>query len=101
MIDLSSETLLTLAQAARLRPPGRRGRPTHVSTIYRWIARGVRGHKLQAIRLGGALFTSREALQRFAEQLTLGPDGPPRPPTGADKRRVAAAADEELTRLRF
>src|SRR5437868_2812792 len=63
MIDLQSEQLLTLTQAARMRPLGRQGRPTHLSTVYRWISRGVRGHRLEAIRLGGSLYTSREAVQ--------------------------------------
>src|SRR5262245_32529850 len=36
MIDVGSEKLITLEQAARLRPPGRNNRPTHVPTIYRW-----------------------------------------------------------------
>jgi hypothetical protein len=96
MIDVSTEQLLTLAQAAQLRPAGRRGRPTHTSTVYRWISRGLRGHRLEAIRLGGALYTSREALQRFAELLTAGSPGHL---TGRGRRRAADAADEELTRL--
>lgn len=101
MIDISTERLVTLAQAARIRPPGRRGRPTHPSTVYRWISRGVKGQKLEAVRLGGTLYTSAEALQRFADRLTSaapsegeGPDmtsrGPRSPPT---------AAQEALSRL--
>jgi hypothetical protein len=65
MIDLANEHLVTFSQAARLRPPGRLGRPTHTSTVYRWYSRGLRGH-----RLGGTLYTSCEALQRFAERLS-------------------------------
>ncbi len=70
MIDISNETLLTLTEAAQVRPRGRRGQPTHVSTVHRWIANGVRGVHLEAIRLGGQLYTSKEAIQRFAERLT-------------------------------
>ena len=70
MIDLEREHLISLAQAAKLRPAGRQGRPTHVSTVYRWISRGVRGHRLEAIRLGGAWYTSVSALQRFANLLS-------------------------------
>lgn len=70
MIDIATEHLLTMAQAARLRPGSRQGRPTHPSTIVRYIQRGIRGHRLEAVRLGGTLYTSREALQRFAERLT-------------------------------
>jgi hypothetical protein len=70
MIDLAAEQLITLEEAVRLRPEGRGGRPTHVSTVYRWIKTGVRGVRLEGLRLGGRLHTSREALQRFADRLT-------------------------------
>jgi hypothetical protein len=101
MIDINTEHLLTLAQAARLRPAGRQGRPTHPSTVYRWISRGLRGHRLESIRLGGTLYTSREALQRFAEQLTLEQGGTTAFPAEADRQRAAHVADEALARLRF
>ncbi len=99
MIDLAAETLLTISQAARIRPPARGGRPTHSSTIYRWITRGIRGCKLEAIRLGGTLYTSREAMQRFADRLTGLPAQPGTGPTEADRRRLADATEEELTSL--
>ena len=54
MIDIASEHLLTPSEAARGLPRRRRGRPIHVSTIFRWIDRGVRGVRLEAIRIGGA-----------------------------------------------
>ena len=100
MIDISTEQLLTLPQAARVRPHGRLGRPTHPSTVYRWISRGVRGVagvvKLEGVRLGGSWYTSREALQRFAEALTNGSTETVR---GDTPRQRAADADEELRRL--
>jgi hypothetical protein len=88
-----------MAQAARLRPMGRLGRPTSTSTIYRWVACGLRGHRLEAIRLGGTLYTSREAIQRFADRLTVGPASSVAPSSEADRRRASAAADAELARL--
>ena len=72
VIDIHHEQLISLAQAARLRPRGRRGRPLHPSTIYRWISRGIRGIRLEATRFGGTFYTSREAMQRFADRLTAG-----------------------------
>lgn len=69
MIDLRTETPVTLAQASRLWASGRDGRPAHPSAVFRWIVRGVRGHKLDAVRLGGKTFTTAEALQRFAAAL--------------------------------
>ncbi len=53
MIPITSEHLRTLEEAARKRPRGRNNRPTHVSTVYRWISKGVRGVKLEAIRING------------------------------------------------
>lgn len=98
MIDIRNETLLSPAQAARLRPPTRSGKPTHPSTVFRWIARGVRGHRLEAVRLGGHLFTSVEALQRFADRLTADASEPTTaPPT--PNRRAADAAAAELDRM--
>jgi hypothetical protein len=75
VIDLSTETAIPLAAAAKLIPPGRGGRRTHLSTLVRWILRGSRGPegarvKLEAMRVGNRWITSREALQRFAEALT-------------------------------
>ena len=71
-IQVNSEHLLTLAEAARSLPRLRGSRKVHVSTLYRWINRGVRGVRLEAARIGRTLVTSREALQRFSERLTTG-----------------------------
>ena len=102
MIDISTEQLLTLPQAARVRPHGRLGRPTHPSTVYRWISRGVRGVagvvKLEGVRIGGSWYTSREALQRFAEALTNGGTQTPREATPPQR---AEQADEALRRLGY
>ena len=70
MIDITTETLLTLTQAAHELPRRRRGRKTHVSSLYRWTAAGCRGVILETIQVGGTRCTSREALQRFFERLT-------------------------------
>jgi hypothetical protein len=98
MIDIHNENLINLRTAAKLRPCGRKGRPTHVSTVHRWIQRGVRGIRLEAVRIGGSLFTSREALQRFAERLTGSPDvsSPPRPATSDTSS--TSKVDQELSR---
>ena len=70
MINIGTETLLTPTGAARMLPTRRKGRPVHVSTIHRWMSSGVNGVRLDAIKIGGALHTSVEALQRFADELT-------------------------------
>jgi hypothetical protein len=75
MIDLTTETPMSLSQAARWAPPGRRGSPTSLPCLLRWILHGSRDPngelvKLEALRLGGRWVTTREAIQRFAERLT-------------------------------
>jgi hypothetical protein len=100
-VDISNETVLGLAQAARRVPSGRRERPVHPSTLFRWIHDGVRVAggaiiRLEALRLGGRWVTSLEALQRFAEALTptLGPPDPtPRTPAACRRSNERAAAE--------
>jgi hypothetical protein len=105
MIDFKEE-LITLTQAARLIPPARRGKRTHLSTILRWILDGAKAPngtvvKLEGVRLGGRWLTTKQALQRFAEALT--PDlnaeraQPPRSPTA--RHRASERAEVELTKL--
>lgn len=40
----------------------------HVSTIWRWTNRGIKGVKLETIKLGGKTLTSHQALTRFLER---------------------------------
>lgn len=63
MIDVATESLLTLPQAAALLPD----RPS-VATLWRWRTKGCRGRKLESISLGGKVYTSSEAIQRFSQQ---------------------------------
>jgi hypothetical protein len=75
MLDTTAETPIPLKTAARLIPPARNGKKTHLSTLLRWVTAGARSPsgervRLEAVRLGGRWMTSREALQRFAERLT-------------------------------
>jgi uncharacterized protein DUF1580 len=106
VIDLSTETRIPLAVAASETPPGRNGKRTHLSTILRWILTGAKAPdgsrvRLEAIRLGGRWFTTREALQRFAERLTPRLDGNNQPtPRGPEERRRASErAATELDKL--
>jgi hypothetical protein len=104
MIDLKTEQLLSLCEAARRLPPGRRGRPVHFSCVLRWIMDGVRTPhgkvQLEAIRMGGRWITSVEALERFAAAQT--PDlteRPQLPRTPAARRRASERAAAELERF--
>ena len=75
MLDFSAETTLSLAAAAKVIPPGRNGKCTHLSTILRWIISGVKNPsgmriRLEAVRMGSRWVTSWEALRRFSDRLT-------------------------------
>jgi hypothetical protein len=73
------ETQIFLTQLPIHTPTGPGGRTIHYSTALRWVVRGVRGVKLDAIRLGGRWVTSLEALNRFATKLTKAGDADPTP----------------------
>ena len=107
MIDLTTETTLSLSQAARLLPPGRGDRPVTLSCVLRWVLRGARSPsgelvRLEAVRLGGRWLTSREALQRFSEALTpdlTGGQTAPTPRSRGRRQRASERAGRELERL--
>lgn len=78
------------------RCPTQAGRRVHLSTALRWVTRGVRGVRLEAVRLGGRWVTSLEALDRFAARLTAADC---RPEHGAAAPHQAATrVEEELRR---
>ena len=71
-----SEDLLTTSQAARRFPSDCVGGHVHPATIHRWIMAGISGPggrriHLEAVRVGSRWLTSREAIQRFVEQLVI------------------------------
>ncbi len=94
MIDVTNEKLLTLTEAAALLP----GRPS-VCTLWRWRTRGARGRKLESVVLGGKVYTSAEALQRFAEQ--RGGIASPTIRTPAQRQRAIERAERELSDAGF
>lgn len=67
----------------------------HVSTVWRWVLRGLRGHHLECVRIGGRRYTTREAFARF-----IAATNGQRLPT-PDKQRTAEVdrAEEELDDL--
>jgi len=69
------EELVTLADAVQL-VPRTGGKRVHFSTLWRWALRGVRGHRLEHVRVGRTICTSREALNRFFHALADQPAEP-------------------------
>ena len=91
MIDISTEDVIPLKEAARITP----GRP-HVATLFRWASRGVGGFQLEVVRVGGRTCTSREAIQRFCDRLTTGGPTAPAIRTTRSRERAAIRAEAEL-----
>lgn len=97
-IDPSTETLISLTEAARSLPRRRGGKKPHVSCLYRWTTSGCKGVILESLQVGGTRCTSREALARFLQALTYGPEEHPPVRSVAARRRAAEAAMRELER---
>ncbi len=72
MIDVATEKLMTLDQAAeKLLLPK--------ATLVKWIKYGTKGVKLEAIKFGTHWRTSEEALQRFGDRQTPNQEKPASP----------------------
>jgi len=105
----ATEELITLTEAAR-RLPKVDGKKVSVCTIWRWCRRGLRGERLEYVRVGRRICTSPKALQHFFAKLTKAderspvdtrslPPGLKRPPiTSKQRQKALAEADEVLRR---
>lgn len=104
MVNLLSEQLLSLSDAAKLVPVRRGGRKAHVSCIYRWTTTGCKGIVLESIQCGGTRCTSKEALARFFCSLS-GNLPQANTETAASRERARdsrfAAAEKELDQARI
>jgi hypothetical protein len=88
-IDPLTEQTIPLAEAARRLPRLRAGRPVAPATLWRWAAHGLRGVRLETVRLGGTNCTSVEAFRRFFAAL----GGAPAPVPAAPAPVVEAELD--------
>ena len=82
MIDLQTEQIVPIAKVPKHLPH----RP-NLSTVYRWIGAGA----LETVKIGGRVFTSLEALGRFAEHRGGRPKPPESTPTPQRQREIADA----------
>jgi hypothetical protein len=100
-IVVAREDTFPLAETPKHVPPRRGGRKLHKATAFRWAKDGVRGVKLETIRIGGTLCTSVEALQCFFERLSATDSAVCTPIIRTPKARQRAIdnADHELTKL--
>jgi hypothetical protein len=100
-IDLKTEQIIDVRrEAPAYLGVGRNGRPVHISFFIRAITRGIRGHRLEALKVGSRWITSVEALQRWAERQTPGTAAASGGPITSPRQQEAAeAAERELDRL--
>ena len=100
MIDVSKESLISLAECAKRLPARRAGKRPHVSCVYRWTVAGCRGVVLESVQIGATRCTSNEALERFFSALTARAQGEAieDPPPAKHRRRSIEAAERRLAR---
>jgi hypothetical protein len=71
-INLSRETPVSYRDAIRRILPTKEGKGLHIGTLHRWRIQGLRGTRLESIKIGGQWYTSLEALQRFFDAVSHG-----------------------------
>ena len=96
MSDLQHEELVPFNEAVKLIPK-RNGKTAHLSLLYRWSSRGLRGVRLEYIQAGGTRCTSHAAIRRFYQRLTPAETPAPVSKTSAQRQREIEAAERELT----
>ena len=67
-MTLNDDNLMSLDEATRY-VPAINGRRHATSTLYRWCRRGIKGVRLEYVRIGRNIATTTEALDRFFEAL--------------------------------
>lgn len=99
MIDVGSEQLISLAEAAGLLPCGRKGRSPDVKTVYAWTTNGCRSVVLESVQIGGRRCTTREAVLRFIAALTAASGVGTQPSRRRSNEVDDRAIEAELDRL--
>lgn len=104
-MTLLNETPLRLREAAKRIPAVRGSGRCHVSTLLRWILKGVKTPsgdivRLEGEKVGGAWITSRESIDRFIQRVTpnlVGEQPADLPRSPAARRRSDERAARRLT----
>ena len=86
-IDPIKDTLIRLGALAA-------ERGVHAATAHRWRGRGIRGVKLDAVRVGGAWYTTHAAFADFCQRLTQ--DANSQSSTSTTNAGACGKADAEL-----
>jgi hypothetical protein len=90
VIDIATEKLYPLLTAINMVF----NRKISAATAWRWVHRGIRGRKLEVVRLGQKTYVSLESLARFAEQ--HGAADAPTTRTPRQREQAIRKAEREL-----
>src|SRR5262245_10471581 len=96
MIDISSETLISLTDIPQHIPPKKNGKRVGLDAVYRWCRSGVHGVVLETLQCGGTKCTSLQALQRFFSKLSRPSERTDAAQTRCQRRRSVEADEREL-----
>ena len=89
--DIEKSDLVSFLALARKLPKKKNGKRFNVSTIHRWRQPGLKnGICLEAVKIGGAWYTTLAAYHRFQSKLSASSaeNGQSTSRTGVDKRRA-------------
>ena len=92
MLPLDPAKFVPLSDVPGMLPLRLNGRKVHISAVYRWASKGVRGVRLQTVRIAGALFTTREAVEDFINAAAQPLETRFMPDRLAELRQAVAAA---------
>ncbi len=96
-IDPLTDELLTLPQAAALFPRRRAGSKVSTTTLWRWYSRGSRGVRLEVARVGGQVYTTRDAICDFIQARSVaGGAAVPQAPAASTRSKRAMKKLERM-----
>jgi hypothetical protein len=69
-----------------------------IATIWRWRTKGLHGHRLETLNIGGKVYVSLEALARWKAATSSSPSaGPPTTPPASERERRRGKAVARAT----
>ena len=92
MLPLNPAKFVPIHDVPAMLPVRPNGKRVHISAVYRWASKGVRGVRLQTVRIAGALYTTREAVEDFINAAATPPEAPSVPDRLAEHRQAMASA---------
>lgn len=99
MISATTEKVITFAEAAKICPQIDGKRPSTV-TIWRWATKGVRGVRLEHVRVGRRMVTTEEAINTFFRDLSSVPAVERAPLTNRPQKSTEKQRERQLSKTK-